>query len=225
MGVANVRAFWQRAEMRLSLILTLVYLGGFFVPAHAATPADQLHTFYGILKVVDPVAKTFTIKSGAQLLVFHYNDQTKISREGGYVSWTTLKPGVGANVQMRLGEGNIGIAVKVRFVFDQGRAESMALFSVRTVKGERISGIAISNYVVAEPPPDVVARDLDLGTASGIFRATVRPDGTVDQVTTVRSLGWPEANQRGIRWVKKWKFKPHSVTEFQVPVSIVSSHI
>lgn len=211
--------------MRLSLILALGCLGWFFVPAHAAKPIDEIHTFYGILKVVDPVAKTFTIKSGAQLLVFHYNDETKISREGGYVSWTTLKPGVGANVQMRLGEGNIGIAMRVRFVFDNGRAESIALYSVRTVKGERISGVAVSNYVLAEPPPDVVARGLDLGTASGIFRATVRPDGTVDKVTTVRSLGWPEANQRGIQWVKKWKFKPHRVTEFQIPVSIISSRM
>lgn len=68
--------------MRLSLTLALGCLGWFFVPAHAATPTDELHTFYGIPKVVDPVAKTFIIKSGAQLLVFHYNDETKISREG-----------------------------------------------------------------------------------------------------------------------------------------------
>ncbi len=139
--------------MRLIFILALVCLGWFSVPARAAKPAGDLHTFYGILKVVDPVAKTFTIKSGAQLLVFHYNDDTKINSEWGYVRWTTVKPGVGANVQMRLGEGNIGVAVRVHFVVDQGRAESIALFSVRTVQGERISGVAVSNYVLAEPPP------------------------------------------------------------------------
>lgn len=201
-----------------ALLLSLLALP--FASAKTTDPSGEFHTFYGVVKVVDLSAKTFTIQAGSQSFLFHYTDETKISSYHGYISWAKVWPGLGATVVMRLGEGNLGVAVRVRFEIDNGRAASMALFSARTIQGQEISGIAVSNYVTYEPKGDKFYRAIDLGTAAGILVASVQPDGTVGKVTPLKSLGLAEANKRAEAWVRKWKFRPNSVTEVRLPVGI-----
>ncbi len=48
---------------------------------------------------------------------------------------------------------------------------------------------------------------------------TVRPDGTVNNVRPLKSLGEAELNERATQWLMKWKFRPNCVTEVRVPMN------
>ncbi|MGH3632260.1 MAG: energy transducer TonB [Sciscionella sp.] len=123
-----------------------------------------------------------------------------------------------------MGEGNVGLAVQVRFMIDNGRAESMKLWVARTRKGETISGPAIENYILSQPPPFSFSGGAGYGltnkygSRSGVFHLTVRPDGSVAEVTAAKSFGNDKMNLEAADWLKKWKFRPNSLTEVQVPM-------
>lgn len=187
--------------------------------------------FYGIVQAVDLGNKTFTIQAQGRSYVFHYNEQTKISSRHGYIRWDTVKAGQGATVLMRVGEGNVGLAVQVRFTDDNGQAESTKLFVVRTNKGETISGPAVDNYILSQPAPFSFSGGAGyglsgkFGSRSGVFYLSVRPDGSVAEVTAAKSFGDDKMNMAAAVWLKKWKFRPNSVTEVQIPMTFHwSSH-
>ena len=98
------------------------------------------HAFYGEICSVDNAAKTFSLKTGGKILVFHYNDETKISSFNGHVSWDKIRVGQGAAVVMRLDERNQGIATLVKFDNGTGGAKTFSLYVIRTTSGETISG-------------------------------------------------------------------------------------
>lgn len=189
--------------------------------ASAETPSSApLHTFYGEVKAVDLASKTITIKSHVRTFVFHITDETKISSRHGYIRLDKVQRGQGATVVMRLGEGNVGIAVAIRFDADASLAKSLALYSARTTRGEMISGIAVNNFVAYEPPVLPINRGFDLGPNTlRMFRLSVRPDGTVASATPYVSLGNTELDARAAKWLMKWRFHPNSVTEVRMPVS------
>lgn len=206
--------------MRLRIILAAVVVG-FLAPDFASAKTDSsapLHTFYGIVKAVDLAARTITLKSGGKSFLFHITNETKISGRQGYASLDKIQPGQGAAVVMRLGEGGIGIAVMIRFDPTAGTANYLALYSARTVHGEMISGIEFNNYVVYEPPPDawITGITYELKHAS-MFVLSVRPDGTVADARPIQGLGYPELDARAVKSLKKWRFRPNSVTEVRMP--------
>lgn len=208
--------------MRLWLLPGLFLTGFLSLGSGAAKEisSSPLHTFYGEVRAVDLAAKTITIKSGGRILVFHVTDETKISSRFEYVRLDKVQRGQGAAVVMRLGEGNIGIAVNIRFDADASLAKSLALFSARTVRGEMISGIAVNNFIAYQPPAEAFVRGLDLGpNKARMFRLSVLSDGTVASATPYVSFGYEELNARAVKWLKKWRFQPNSVTEVRVPVS------
>jgi hypothetical protein len=172
------------------------------------------------VKAVDLKARTITIKSHVRTFVFHITDETKISSRNGYVSLDKVQRGQGATVVMRLGEGNIGIAVAIRFDAEASLTKSLALYSARTVRGEMISGIAVNNFVAYEPPALPINRGFDLGPNQvRMFRLEVRPDGTVASATPYVPFGNGELDTRAAKWLMKWRFRPNSVTEVRMPVS------
>lgn len=211
--------------MRLRIILAVV-LTSFFAsactPARAAT-ATELHTFFGEVKAINLAAKTITINSGGKRLVFHITNETKISSWHEHVRLDKVRPGQGATVVMRLGPGGIGIAVSIRFEPSAARANVLAQFSVKTIQGETISGMPF-NYVVYQPPPDEWAGALPLKALRGsMFQLLVRPDGTVADAKPLRGLGYPELDVRSVKWLKKWRFRPNSITEARMPMSYTYS--
>jgi hypothetical protein len=214
----------QLANMRFALLFFVFTTFSSFAGAATKASAGE-GVFYGVVQAVDLGAKTFTIKANGRSYLFHYNHETKISRRSGYVSWSTVKPGEGANVLMRVGEGNVGMAIQVRFTKDAGEAEDMALYVARLTDGETISGAAVNNFVVFEPPPISFAGAAGFGitskygSRSGVFHLAVRPDGSVAEVTAAKSLNDDKMNQRIAAWLRKWKFRPKSVTEVQIPVA------
>ena len=42
--------------------------------------------------------------------------------------------------------------------------------------------------------------------------------GTVSEVRPLASLGYSELDERAIRYFKRWKFRPNSVTEVRMPM-------
>jgi hypothetical protein len=115
--------------------------------------------------------------------------------------------GTGAVVVMRVGEGNSGIAVSIRFLPDASQLNTLSLISARTVRGETITGIAVSNFVDYEPPGDawnggaVLERQRNLG----LFKLSVAPDGSVVSVAIRKTTGYPELDARADKWMRKWR--------------------
>ena len=90
-----------------ALIVTMLLVS--FLSAKDA-PDTGPHTFYGQVVLIDPAKKVIVIQSHKQRLVFHYNEQTRISSTLGEVHMDRVIRGTHAAVVMRLGEGNVGIA-------------------------------------------------------------------------------------------------------------------
>ena len=208
----------MRSPIILPAVVVSLLLAG-FVSAKEASDSG-LHTFYGEVVAIDQAAKVLQLKTGNQRFLFHYNDQTKISSTNGHVRLDRITWGTGAVVIMRVGEGNAGIAVVIRFVPDASQSQTLALISARTVRGETITGIAVSNFVDYQPPADAWSGGPTLENRKnpGLFVLSVAPDGTVSSVALRTSTGYPELDTRAEKWMKKWRFHPNSVTEVQLPM-------
>jgi hypothetical protein len=200
----------------VAIVLSFLTLGSGSAQTDSSAP---LHTFYGQVKAVDLKARTLTIKSNGKSFLFYVTDETKISGQNEFARLDKVKLGDGAAVVMRLGEGNKGIAVRIRFDADASLASHLALLSARTTRGEMISGIAVNNFVAYEPPAHEFRRGLDFGsTKLRMFRLSVQPDGTVANATPFQSFGYEELDARAAKWLMKWRFRPNSVTEVRIPV-------
>jgi TonB family protein len=179
-----------------------------------------LHTFYGDVVLIDPSRKIIELKTGNQRLVFHYNEQTRISSTLGEASLDKVTRGTAAAIVMRLGEGNEGIATAIRFVPNASRTQTLSLISARTVHGETITGVAVGKFVQYQPPADAWSggANFERGNNAGLFVLSVAADGTVSNVQVRQSTGYPELDSRAEHWMKKWRFHPNSVTEVQLPM-------
>jgi TonB family protein len=207
--------------MRFPEILITIGLTFFLATvAPAAEPASkELHVFSGEVIGVNPAAQTLTIKSGGKSFVFHITPETKLSSDSGHIRLDTIQRGQGATVVMRLGAGNIGIAVKVLILHDATGSRITSYYSAKTIDGDTVHGNAVGNYVAFEPPPDEWSTSLEYRRHNGaMFILTVQRDGTVSEVKPVATLGYPELDARAIRYFKRWKFKPNTVTEVRMPL-------
>jgi TonB family protein len=207
-----------------ALIVTMLLVS--FLSAKDA-PDTGLHTFYGQAVLIDPAKKVIVIQSHKQRLVFHYNEQTRISSTLGEVHMDRVIRGTNAAVVMRLGEGNVGIATEIRFVPYPSWAQTLALISARTVRGETINGANVAKFVVYKPENDEWSSGgpgLGRRNNAGLFVLSVAPDGTVGNVAVRQSTGYPELDARAQHWMKRWRFKPNSLTEVQLPMFFTETY-
>lgn len=199
------------------LAIVLLFLLG-FVPSQAAS-SDDVHIFSGEVRSVDLAKNTITIASGGQRFVFQVTPETKISSSAGYVTLSTIKRGMGVAIVMRLGPGNIGIALQIKLSPSALGPRLTSYYSAKTIDGDTVHGNAVGNYVAYEPPNDEWSTSLQYRKYSGaMFLLIVARDGTVSEVRPIGSLGYSELNERAIRWFKRWKFRPNSVTEVRMPI-------
>jgi TonB family protein len=216
-----LNSYFRNSGMRvpkiLAFIVSLLLVG--FLSAKETTDTG-LHTFYGEVVLIDQAQKVIELKSGNGRLVFHYNDETRFHGPNGKVDLGKITRGTGAAVVMRVGEGNAGIAMVIRFVPGADKMQSLVNISARTVHGETIKGIAVSNYVEYQPPADAWsgATPLENRKTPGVFVLSVAPDGTVSNVRPKVSSGYPELDARAEKWMMKWRFHPNTVTEVQLPM-------
>lgn len=213
--------------MFIQRLFPVIVLGlSLFLPDLATSKeasSDKHFAFYGDVVATDP--HSITIKSGGKRLVFQITEETKISGRDRPLHLDQIKPGDGATVMMKLGQGNVGIAVRIRIDVGSSLSSSLKLFAARTTNGKVVSGMAINNYVAYQPPDDGWKGGATLERAynDGVFLLQVRPDGTVGEVKVVKSMGYNELNLHAIKWFKKWRFQPNTVTEVQMPMNYMQS--
>jgi TonB family protein len=199
------------------LILTALFSFVVAVLSPAASSAE-LHTFYGDVKAVDLAAKTITIKSSGKSFVFQITKETKMSSRRGPIRLENVQRGQGAAVVMRLGQGGVGIAVKIHFDLGRSAASLQSLYGVKTTGGEIVTGMAFNNYVVSTPPDEAWSTGTTYGKLrASMFVLTIERDGTVSDAKPVQGTGYRELDERAIRWFKKWRFRPNSVVEARMP--------
>ena len=207
-----------------ALVLTLLLAT--FLSAKDA-PDTGLHMFYGQVVLIDPAKKVIVLQSHKERLVFHYNEQTRISSTLGEVHMDRVIRGTNAAVVMRLGEGNVGIATEIRLVPYPSWAQTLALISARTVHGETINGAPVGKFVVYKPDAEGWTSGgpgLERRNNAGLFLLSVAADGTVANVAVRQSTGYPELDARAQNWMKRWRFKPNSVTEVQLPMFFTETY-
>jgi TonB family protein len=214
----------MRFPLILPAVIVSLLLAG-FVSAKEASESG-LHTFYGEVVLIDPAKKVIVIQSHKQQLVFHYNEQTRISSTLGEVHMDRVIRNTHAAVVMRLGEGNVGIATEIRFVPYPSWAQTLALISARTVHGETINGAPVGKFVVYKPVNDewTGGPSFERRNNAGLFVLSVAADGTVANVAIRQSCGYSELDARAQKWMKKWRFKPNSLTEVQLPMFFTETY-
>lgn len=201
---------------RLAAVALLFLLG--LATAQTAF-CEEVHIFSGEVRSVDLAAKTITITSGGKSFVFHVTPETKLSSYFGHVRLDTIERGEGATVVMKLGPGNIGIAQKISIAPSALGAKITFYYSAKTIDGDTVYGNAVANYVAYEPPEDAWSTTKEYRRYSGaMFLLIVQRDGSVSEVRPLASLGYTELDEHAIRWFKRWKFRPNSVTEVRMPM-------
>jgi TonB family protein len=202
-------------------VLCLTF-GGAASVARAAN--NKLFVFHGNIRAVDTAARTFTLQSNKQSYVFVVTDQTKIDKNGKAQKFADVKPGQLAEVDMQIGPGGKGMAVAVRLGFNSpyeldARATEAWLesqFRGTTPDGKTISWKELSRLVVHRPLWEMQAVPTSGWIGGGVFRLSVRPDGTVSNVEVLRSTGDKRLDEWRMRWAKKWRFRPNSVVQATV---------
>jgi TonB family protein len=208
----------MRSRVIFLFVVVSLLLPGFVSARETTDPG--LHTFYGEVVLIDPAKKIIELKTAKQRFVFHYTDQTRISSTLGQVNMNKILRGTAAAVVMRVGEGNIGIATEIRFVPSPSRIQMLSLISGRTIQGQTIDGAAVSKLVAYQPSADgwLGGAPLARKKNAGLYTLSVAPDGTVTSVAVRQTCGYPELDERAQRWMKKWRFRPNTVSEVQFPM-------
>jgi hypothetical protein len=203
--------------LRIAFVLLL---GLSFTPDGRGADSGSLHTLYGEVRAYNPATKIMILRSNGQDLSFSVTNETHLSSYYGHVSLDKITRGSGATVTIKVDERGHGVAVHIRLEPNTNLAKSLALQSVRTLSGEVISGMAFNNYVVYRPPTDAWMGGVPFeSTRQSMFVLSVQRDGTVSEVKPLRGLGYPELDARAAKWLKRWKFKPNSITEARLPMS------
>ena len=210
---------------RFSVVLLLGVLcltfGG---TANTTRGANKIFVFHGTIKTVDAAARTFTLQSNKQRFLFVVTDQTRIVSNGKAQKFSDLKKGQLAEVDMQIGAGGKGMAVAVRLGFNSpseldARATQSWLesqFRGTTPDGKILSWKELSRLVVHKPLWEMHAVPTSGSIGGGVFQLSVRPDGTVSNVEVLRSTGDKRLDEWGMRWAKKWRFRPNSVVQATV---------
>jgi TonB family protein len=185
------------------------------------TSAPQnLHTLYGEVRAYNPATKIMILRSNGQNLSFQVTNETHLSSRYGHVTFDKIKRGSGATVTIKVDASGHATAIHIRLEPDTSLAKSLTLFSVKTTGGEVISGMAFNNYVAYQPPSDAWMGGVPFESArESMFIMSVQPDGTVSDVKPLRGLGYPELDARAKKWLKKWRFKPNTITEARMPIT------
>jgi TonB family protein len=69
------------------------------------------------------------------------------------------------------------------------------------------------------PRPDypIQSRQRHL-TGSGLFALHITPDGNVERVEVLKSIGYPILDQAAIAAFRQWRFRPRSISLVRVPI-------
>jgi TonB family protein len=93
-----------------------------------------------------------------------------------------------------------------------------SLLAATTPTGKTLSAAEVKPLIVHAPRPKQHLKVMGyMNLKIGVFLLTVRPDGTVEKVEILQSLGAALADNEVKQTFKKWRFRPNSVTHVRVP--------
>jgi TonB family protein len=221
-ALTSLDRHWQNEKVRALLLVSVAVLTLSMsdLAFGKEVSSEKSYALFGDVVTIDP--HSLTIRSGGKRLVFRITEETKITGlDGRPVQFDQIKPGDAVTVMMKLGPGNVGIAVIIRVDVGASSSNYLNLFRARLISGEVVSGMAINNYVVSKPADDAWsgAGTFEHEYHDGVFLLEVQRDGTVGMVKMVKSMREHELDLRAIRWLKKWRFKPNTVSEVQMPMT------
>ena len=99
----------------------------------------------------------------------------------------------------------------------------LIFYTAFTLLTTALLGRAATEHVIYAPPPEypAEARARHL-TGSGVFAVQIRPDGSVERVDTVKSLGHTSLDDAAITAFRKWRFYTHKADwVFRIPIRYV----
>jgi hypothetical protein len=201
----------------LGLVLPALAAPNFKVPPSPleAKPGD-VQAFYGQVKTVDGAARTITLGM-PMLFTFNVSGETQITlRRGGAVPFEAIQPGAGTQIEARR-TAKGWTALKIKLERGATFPDEMA---ARTPQGKTVTGPIAADFIVYEPPAETFSRNTGAPHASGFYVVSVRPDGTVASVRTLKSIGDPGVDARAHVRLRQFKFRAGSVTEVRIPLSI-----
>jgi TonB family protein len=203
--------------------LVVVFLLVAVVAAQEVLAAtNKVFVFRGRIQTVDAAARTFTLQAEKKTYVFSVTDQTKIARDGAIQTFSGLKRGQDAEVEMRIGPDGKGVALSVDLI-SAANSIVRSLFAATTPSGKTLSGEQIKPLVLyANWPPDRYTR-VHWHLKIGVFLLGVRSDGTVEKVEKLQSTGHSGLDGDLVATFMKWRFRPNSVTSVRVPAEYTVS--
>lgn len=68
------------------------------------------------------------------------------------------------------------------------------------------------------PPEYPVQARLSALQGAGIFALHIRPDGTVESVEIIKSIGNTMLNQAAINAFRQWRFRPNTIKVARIPI-------
>lgn len=211
--------------MRFSITSAVCFLTLLALGTEAAQPIDlkkfleptDRQRFYGEVKAIDLSARTVTIGMPMRF-TFHVRDETKITQHNAGIPFDRIKVGDGIDVVGRRGAGDqwtaltISLSKGATFLYSEE-------ISARTVKGKTITGVAVVPLIAYQPPVIKTSHNNAFRDSAGLFLLAINPDGTVASVKPLKAFGVSELDGRTEPWLRKWKFRPNSITEVRMPVN------
>ncbi|HSH40213.1 MAG TPA: TonB family protein [Chthoniobacterales bacterium] len=215
----------SRAWIALSAIACMFLLA----EARAAAPG-KVYVFNGRIVNVNAADRSFTFSGDGRSYVFYVTSDTRITwRDNKALSFSTLRAGQDAEVEMKLGPNGRGIASLVRLAspWTPGGTTNpppvtgamfASLWAATTYDGRRLSAAQIKPLVLSASWPKDSHRVIGyLKLNIGVFLLSVGSDGTVANVDVLQSIGHRGADNDMLKALSKWRFRPNSVKEVRVP--------
>ncbi len=198
-------------------LLVFFLLFAVVAPQEVLAATKKVFVFQGRIRAVDAAARTFTLQAEKKSYVFSVTDQTKIVRNGAAQTFTDLKRGQDAEVDMRIGPDGRGVALSVNLT-SVGSIAVQSLFAATTPSGKTLSAQQLKPLVLFQGTwPSGTSTRVYWHLKIGVFLLAVRSDGTVAKVEKLQSTGHPGLDGDVERALMKWRFRPNSVTSVRVP--------
>lgn len=97
-----------------------------------------------------------------------------------------------------------------------------SLLAATTPTGRRLAEPEVRSLILHAPMPmGTATRSANWRLKVGVFLLAVRPDGSVSNVETLQRTGHGGLDREVIDSLKRWRFRPNSVSEVRVPAAYV----
>lgn len=178
---------------------------------------SKVFVFRGRIRAVDTAARTFTLQGDKKTYVFNVTGRTRIIRNGISEGFFALKRGQDAEVDMKIGPDGTGVALAVRL--GSTAALEQLLFAGTTPGGRTLSAQQLKPLILHATMPAGTYTRVSWQLKLGVFLLAVRSDGTVEKVEKLQSTGHSGVDGEIARSLRKWRFRPNSVSSVRVPAN------